>query len=114
PVAGLRSVSMGPGWILLTVMPRDGDSNPRGLGSQRSAVSARGFSAVDRQDMSGDEGCIVRSQEQDCARDLLWSGGVTERHPRRQRGLVLRASRKAIEHSGVGWPWRHGIDAHAE
>src|ERR1700730_16224133 len=68
---------------------------------ERELPSAGGVTAVDVEDMAGDERSFIRRDEDDRIGKLLREAEATHRNTGHQSRLVLRRARKAGQHAGV-------------
>src|SRR6267378_7985576 len=75
--------------------------------------SVGGMTAVDVEDMAGDEPGLVRRDEHDAVGDLLRAAESTQRNLRRKGRLILRRAGEAGQHAGVRGAWRDGIHANS-
>src|SRR6202023_2643618 len=76
---------------------------------ERELPSAGGVTAVDVEDMAGDEWRLVRRDEDDRVGELLREAETTHRNSRHQSRLVLRRARKAGQHASVRRTRRHAV-----
>src|SRR5580693_6357045 len=72
-----------------------GKTAGRGTNLRARTGSVDGFTAVDVEDMAGDERSFVRGDEDDGAGKLLREAEATHRNSRHKSRLVLRRARKA-------------------
>src|SRR5271155_3545099 len=68
---------------------------------RNAAGSVSGVTAVDVEDMAGDERSFVRRNEDDRVGKLLRETEATHRNTRHQSRLVLRRARKTGQHVSV-------------
>src|ERR1700685_2485504 len=73
----------------------------RPMKREREWPSVSAMSAVDVEDMTGDEPGFVRTEEHDAVGDLLGEAEPTERNLGRQGRLVFRRASEAGQHAGV-------------
>src|ERR1700693_2080525 len=72
--------------------------------------SVGGVTAVDVEDMAGDERSLVRCDEDDRVGKLLREAEATHWNSRHQCRLVFRRAGKAGQHAGVRGTGRHDVD----
>src|ERR1700740_3673872 len=71
--------------------------------------SVGAVSAIDVEDVAGDESGFLRGDEHDDVGAPLRGAEPAQRNLRRQRRLVLGRSSEASQHAGVRWARRDGV-----
>src|SRR5260221_14417242 len=90
-----------------------GAASSAGASLRTRTGSVRGVTAVDVEDVAGDERGFVRGDEDDAFGNLLRAAETTQRDFRLQSRLVVGRAGEAGQHAGVRGAWRDGIHPHS-